>query len=433
MIRLNLAPVLPLVIVYIYIKQGWKRGIGAAFAGLMPVIILHLLYWPEILKLWATWLPARLSPVLDAWRAVTADTPYSGRTASFRRKVLSLFGGLRIHFMSFAALVPAMVYWPKGRTKADRGRRIDSGFLILLFVMLVTLHAWASFGQGYCVFCFRTYLAYFSPIGLLIPLVLVSSWSRDVPEGRALFALMAILILSAVVGYSAFGDITLMLSKLPPAGYMQRLDWFLIERIGLTFSEARRATVTILATLLVALILLTIWIIWRWVRSRFEVKKGAWIRWTLAVFIAMGFLLSPTRVLGGGYRVYDCGGNIPLNYANAGDYLSEFIPEGSLVYWRVYSPTLLLYMPDVRIFPQQLNISAHMDDGDSDELARLGWWNTDLDNRWAQEADFLVIQERGARNLEESLKAKGAIEVGRTPPLEPCRDDTQVVVLQSVR
>jgi hypothetical protein len=432
MVRLSLAPVLPLVLLYIYYKRGWRRGVWAVAGGLTPVVILHLMYWPGILKLWATWLPTKISPFLDVWRSQAAGAAYSRRTFSTSRVLQSFLEGVRFHFMSFVAFVSAIPLWPTWAAREQRERLIDSIFLTFLFVLLAALHAWASFSQGYCLFCFRTYLAYFSPVGLLIPLAVVSSWPRNMSKGRVLFILLAILTLSTVVGYSGFADIRSILAQLPPSRFTQPLDRFLIDRIGLSFSESRQLIIAVSSLILVTGILGTLWIVWRHARSKSKAIGGSWVRWALATFILISFLLSPTKVLGDGYRVYDCGGNIPLNYAKAGQYLDDLIPKGSLVYWRVYSPTLLLYIPGVRIFPQQLNISAYQEVGNSEERARLGMWNEELDNRWGHEADFLLVQERGARGVTEALRQQGAIEVGSTPPLEACRDDTQVVLFQGL-
>ncbi|HNB53923.1 MAG TPA: glycosyltransferase family 39 protein, partial [Anaerolineales bacterium] len=85
MTRINLAAVLPIIVLYIWWQYNFRAALLAAGTGGVVVLIGHLAYWPDILKLWTYWLPDSLTPFLDPWREPEAvrywnpDTDFNGR------------------------------------------------------------------------------------------------------------------------------------------------------------------------------------------------------------------------------------------------------------------------------------------------------------------------------------------------------------------
>ena len=69
MTRINVLPVLFLYIIYLVWQSGWKTAAWAAICGLLPVVGLHLLYWPGVLKIWAYWLPTAIFPAVAEYRS----------------------------------------------------------------------------------------------------------------------------------------------------------------------------------------------------------------------------------------------------------------------------------------------------------------------------------------------------------------------------
>ena len=113
-------------------------------------------------------------------------------------------------------------------------------------------------------------------------------------------------------------------------------------------------------------------------------------------FIALGVLLSPTIILGGGKISADyCASDIIASHEAVGKHLAEFIPPGSLVYWENdMSPLPLLYIPEVKVFPPQLNQKfTFTEGGDSDLLFQTGYWNVELADQWIKQADFVLLDE----------------------------------------
>ncbi|MBG7609669.1 MAG: glycosyltransferase family 39 protein, partial [Anaerolineae bacterium] len=63
--RINMAPVLPLLIIYIFWERGRVYGILNLFIGLITIVILHGFFWPGILKMWSNWLPYPLGHFIN--------------------------------------------------------------------------------------------------------------------------------------------------------------------------------------------------------------------------------------------------------------------------------------------------------------------------------------------------------------------------------
>jgi hypothetical protein len=53
----------------------------------------------------------------------------------------------------------------------------------------------------------------------------------------------------------------------------------------------------------------------------------------------------------------------------------------------------MLYLPGRDTYPPQINDgSTSCIGGDTDEFSRHGLWNEELNDRWLQEADFILIE-----------------------------------------
>jgi hypothetical protein len=155
--------------------------------------------------------------------------------------------------------------------------------------------------------------------------------------------------------------------------------------------------------------------------------------WALAIFLALGYLLAPTALLGGGYTTYDCAGDVIQGYEAAGAHLASLIPPGSRVYWRGGNSTVpLLYLPDIEIFPAQINGDYSLrKGGDPDALLRYGFWSEPIARRWAAEADFILIEERLFRGwLSELVEAGGYNELEATPSTVLCRGNSSIHIFR---
>ncbi|MCZ7552379.1 MAG: hypothetical protein M5U05_07300 [Anaerolineales bacterium] len=82
----------------------------------------------------------------------------------------------------------------------------------------------------------------------------------------------------------------------------------------------------------------------------------------------------------------------------------------------------LLYVPDIRIYPPQINdgYSFYLD-GDPELLLREGRWNRALDQQWLQEADVVLIEDRIYSQKYRDALGATTIQLPLTPPTVTCR------------
>ena len=91
-----------------------------------------------------------------------------------------------------------------------------------------------------------------------------------------------------------------------------------------------------------------------------------------------------------------------------------------------------LYVPDIQIYPAQINGDySFLSGGDPDRIVRFGRWNQELAERWANEADIILIEEHFYEGwLKLLVKTGDFIELESTPPTVSCRADSQIRIFQ---
>jgi hypothetical protein len=142
-------------------------------------------------------------------------------------------------------------------------------------------------------------------------------------------------------------------------------------------------------------------------------------------------ILSPTKVLGAGSDFFNCEEtNVLASYENAGAALSEVIEPGSKVYWEGRLTAIFLYMPEVQVYPPQLNhVHSYQIGGDANTLLRFGLWNDDLARQWLAEADYIMVQNTEKVYLtEEMLESGEYVKVMSAPRAEKCRWQSAIQV-----
>ena len=434
--RINLLPVMPLLLVYIYWQHGRRNALWAVAVAALIFVGGHLLFWPNILRMWAPWFPQALTPFLDPWRRPPGVIPGWQPQISFDSRVQSLFQGLRFHFLPFLSIPGTLLFWP--RHWGDQVRYRAALLLLSLFVLMGSMHAWVSLGQNYCVFCFPAYLSFFSLLGVLLGAIAYPYWRREPrwPIGKVLLLFMAL-----GMGYSAFDVIGVRLVHQPLVRQIMLIDlpriagvgglplWGLIaNRFALSYEEVIRlgqiwgrvaVSIAVVGGGMALLLFIT--------RRRSRPTHSAWV-----VSLIVGLVLSPWALLGGGYRTYDCQGNVIAAYQAAGRHMAEVLPPNAQVYWaRAASPVPLLYLPDAEIFPQQLNgIYSFRKGGEPAAMAAFGLWNIELAEGWAQEADAILIPESAFDDPDQAwliamVESATFDEQAPTLPVHPCNPRTR--------
>jgi hypothetical protein len=453
MTRINMLPVLPLLVLYLFWEHGIKTGALASVAGALTVIIGHAFFWPEILQMWAYWLPPQVSPFMDSWRLPESYVRYWDPEVTLWKQLLSVFQSYRYHFTAVTgAIATWLLFAPKSKWKSQSNFRI-AVFLSALFVILLLMHIWATLGNNYCVFCLSGYLAFFSMVGLLIVIVSFSEWRRQLPLWQQLFIALIILVLFAGIGYGAFETIGKGLSELPIPDILLQVTGVSLKQnnIGevlalkydLEKQDLRRiipSAVGLLAGILVLVFAAGVAIISSVYQSKASKPKVGVLTsfgyWALFIFLFTGTLLAPTVLFGGGQGTYDCSGNVIDSYSAAGEHLALRIPPGSKVYWQGgLSVVPLLYVPGITIYPPQINGDySYYIGGVSDTLLKYGFWNEVLAQQWIEDADFILIEERSYKRwLIETLDPNFFDELTPSPPTVPCRGNAQIGIFKRLR
>jgi hypothetical protein len=453
--RVNLTPVLPFVIIYIFWEHGRRAGLSAIGISLVTFFAIHAIFWPGILRMWAPWFPESLTPFLNPWRRPPGVSAAWNPSMDFSSRLLSFIQGARFHFVSLLGALGIILVWSPRKAWRNLVQFRATVLAFGLFVVLFGLHAWAALGQDYCVFCFPVYLSFFSLIGIILIVVSFNSWYTNFSKARYRFFSLLILLLFTGVGYSLFNEIGATFIKQPTVRQIlltevPRVDgfsfaqgrielWGLIgNKFGIGYEKVVQETQywlrVIFSTLLgfgVGLIVLFL----GWLSAKLPIPNPAIspVSRVYIIVIVAGMLLSPTVALGGGYRNYDCGGDIIRAYEEAGKQLQVLIPNGSRVYWGTgESPVPLLYLKNIEIYPPQLNgVYSFRHGGDPDSLLKFGVWNQILAEKWSTEADVILVNGSVYKNNSQTwlagiLEAGDFDELAPTIPVHPCDKNSQI-------
>jgi hypothetical protein len=393
MVRINLLLLLPLLFLYSLWEQGKLRAVWLLAGILLTFGGTHAAYFPNILRLWARWLPLPFlapfypPPNIPTWQP---DSPLGF-------KVASLFLAFRYHFLALFGALAAFVF---GTGRQPQTRKMIL-FLWLFLLSSLAIHAWASLGNEYCVFCFPTYLTFFAGAGLLLGVISLAGGSLAAPAWRKAIVSLLTLVLLSGMAYSAEGTVRDLLPvnfyrrlvSTPVPGTEGILLWQMwVNKFGgnlRSVTDGAQVLVPVLAALGLGLFVFS-------AGSLFVGRKNS-AAWGagFAVFVLAGGVFSGASLLGGEYRAYDCPSSVLPGYEAVGRQLAEGIPAGAKVYWSGYSPVPLLYLPEIEILPGQLHGGYAFRLAEDDEaVLRYGWWNQSLAEGWLAQADVLIVEER---------------------------------------
>ncbi|MBL7162779.1 MAG: glycosyltransferase family 39 protein [Anaerolineales bacterium] len=452
MTRLNMTPVLPFLILYIFWEYGKKVGLWSLVVGVLVLGVGHAIFWPGILRLWVAWLPLEWIPFFETWAKPEGALPNWNPDVSISDRIMSFFQGIRIQFFAIVGALLAWIYWPS-KDKWRSAWRFRTGvFLSALLGILFIFHLWASLGKNYCVFCFSTYLSFFSFLGILLVILAFSSWEQFTNRFGKWVPSALILALSAGVGYSAkkiwanqqtveqlardilrievprFSSLRIQPGTVELWSlFANKFGWAEVH-IFSTTTDLLRAVIPIFLGLIIGLVLLRFGSVW-WDKIAGADRKNIYSpnAGIFTLFLLLGTVVSLGLGLSPGDR--DCGWDVIASYEAGGAHLAEYIPAGSKVYWWGGLSTVpLLYLPDVEIYPPQINNGYSFRlGGDPDDLARYGWWSRELAEQWIQEADVILIEARLHGGFATSFVESEAFdEVSPTPPLVPCRSNSPI-------
>jgi hypothetical protein len=444
MVRINMAPLLALLVLYTFWQHGRRAGLALTLSALAALAAVHAAYWPGILRLWAYWIPEGILPFLEPfyspWRKYETfvASPFSWWIRHLDDPMWDMFqaaaDGLAFNFLVVAGVAANLLLWPRRGDWSERAFKL-AVFLNVAYVSLFSIHAWAALSGNSCTFfCFSGYLAFFSGIGLLA-LVATAPYWRRAPAGWRRAALLALfIVLGLMLGHAAADQIGLALAELPlprPGAEPLPLWGPLQAKFGWSLDDSRVILPSLLGLSLGGLLALGA----GW-RSR-QRADGSAVYAALVALLVISLVLGPTVLFGGGDQTLDCGSDVVANYAAAGEDLAALLPADATVYYdAANSPIILLYLGGIGIYPPQMNnVFSFADIGGAqvnDELLRFGYWNADWAAQWRAEADFVLVEGRHYADWQADIEA-GRYDIRYvSDPIETCRGkDSEIVLLEA--
>ena len=175
---------------------------------------------------------------------------------------------------------------------------------------------------------------------------------------------------------------------------------------------------------------------WRMIRAKnLKLRLPVYLTLLVAGLIAVGLLVGQ-RVAQAEIEDDACAdGMLLTSTAQAGNYLADLIPAGSLVYWNGYlSVAPLLSTPGIQIYPPQINNGySYRLGGDAQELVRFGLWNDEMKKRWLEEADYITIETRRFSSEWAQILKPGQYQpLPPSPPVNPCKPNSAILVFKRI-
>jgi len=430
--RQNMVFVLPLLILYVFWQHGKQKGFWSLVAGAVVFLAVHIHYWPNILTIWAPWLPDNLTPFLDAFRLPKDATPVWDPSIDFWNRTLAFFQGIRYHFIPAVGSIFAVMLWSRSREWSSTSAVRAAVFLAVLYFILFAMHSWAAVASQYesysCVYCFTPYLTFFDPLGILLVVVSLSSWKRQPSLLIQIALVLLALVLAIGIGFSLFESIGSEILGLPVPriregqflpGTTMLVD-LIKNKFSFTLPWIKRSISATLGLLAGLGLLFIVFIFWSRTRKPGETPGFSFL--LANSFLVFGLLLSP--ILNAGGSQVDCKENVIAANEQLGHYLASIIPAGSLVYWEGgLSFTPMVYVTGVRIFPPQINDGyTYRTGGDPETLFRLSHWNSELSLRWKAAADVFIIESTRYSSWKDFLNPLKFAEYQRPLTAPSCNE-----------
>lgn len=466
MTRINIAPVLGLMLLFIFWQHGWKKGLWAAGAAAVVGGLVMALFWPGVLKFISGWIPDVLTasgplsfiePYRSPWsqQHVPNDFSYFPLAAWFGERgalqwngVAALFESFHANLLPYLAALGALVFWPKRTDWPDRYHARLSLFLLAGWWLMAAMHMRVALSGSSCpFFCLSGYFSFFNLLALLLIPVSLPYWQvRHVAVWRQLLGMAALFgIVGGGLNAAGFrirkvrGRWLDLLDVEIPRLREGRIIWgdsgplrgIFEAKLGLDYRTLTDAVPPYLYWALLALLVFGVTaLLYRIFRRRIGLKAGYAV-FALLVFMGAAVLLSPTNVFYNETPFVKCADSVVASHEVVGAELAAMLPDGATVYWDLTSNMLLLYLPQVEIFPPQLNTEFNFVQdslpGEQDALVRFGYWDQTSKDDWLAEADYLLVAGERHNNWADVLASDAYKRVGTTSPYELCREKKTMV------
>jgi hypothetical protein len=414
--------------------------------------------------LWAIYIPKGLLSFIEPFRA---PSPFGVRLRSTQDaltladsvvnpdhvvwKILNAFWkGVQVNLFPVMGVFVTILLWPKRKDWKSSFQFRTGVFLLALYSSLFLIHGWAALSASSCRYtCFKGYLMFFNNVGLLLIILVVSSWRKELPNWRyMLLGLFLTLFIFGIIngtnmwrGSNSILIHSIVSMEVPRMKNMRFLPgtiplWSFVEnKFGIS-PKILKHNLSIFLSWYVPLIICWILIpLISWVLKKRVLKKVEFYQVLASLILVIAMLLSPNKFFGGTINTIQCDSNIIKSHQEVGMYLNSIIPKSSKVYWGMESWMLFLYMPDIEIYPSQTMIHyTYIDyaiEVDVDILLKFGYWDEELKEKWINEADYILVEGRFFESQWKSRVESGELTIlERTKPVESCRGkDSQIFII----
>jgi hypothetical protein len=449
MTRINMIPVFGFLVLYIWWQYGFRSALRASFAGGITILLVHIIYFPEIIKFWLPQFPRLPIPAISTFRMPQSDGRSWDPQYDLPSRVYAAFLGLRTHALPFLGILSLLIIpWKKMEWKSEKFIR-SYVFLITLFAFLVVIHGYKSLGGNYCVFCFQVYMSFYTQLGVLV--LILAIVNADIHHAYSKFklaissVLLATLFSISVIPFREWVGQqlpskwlrTLLAYRIPTSrSGLVKLNIILENKYGLDYQGSFNLLRDIVRiylppALMLVLVLILIFGMLYWTRRSSSHRKE--LRDLFFAVTIFSLVISPLPFSAGGYQDYDCSANVIASYNQVGQELAEIISSGDKVYWQGgESAVPLLFVPDAEIFPSQINDGYSLRFGlEADDALRFGMWTPELGAVWLEEANYILLEADS--NIEAYLSEPERWElVLITSPADLCREDAEIYVFRSL-
>lgn len=396
------------------------------------MIAVHAFFFPDIFKLWFTWLPGFIKQLFNFnIRSVGGTQRWRPEVDPFDR-ISSFFLTFRYYLFSFWGMLISIILLPLKKAWKSVHERKLVFLLSLAFVVFFGMHAWASLGKNYCVFCLSNYVAFFIPVAIIAGGLSIRSALKA--EGRVSSIPNLLFILAAVPGVF-LGSLETTGRRIMELPFPRIRDGRLVtgttqlwtvlrNRFGLEYDPLLRVIPPSVGLLLAVLIIILSAGLYFALKKKLSLTFGKFL---IFVILALSIALTPTFILGRDDFGNQCGGDILGAYETVGRQLQDVIPSGGSVYWNGGSViTPLVYIPNAGIHPPQLNgIYSFRDGGDRILLEKDGFYNQDSINEWRKTDDFFIVLNTNIRSSQvEFFDPDVFHEYQKTSPIDPCNENS---------
>lgn len=411
--RVNLTPILILVILYLFWKHGANKGIGFLLVSLIPFVGFHILYWPGIMQLWIKWIPKGLFESVDLWKTRFGDAVgLYDPDVGISNRLLAFSQGIRFHFAPVLGVFMSITLWPK--TWKDQSKKHTAIFLLTLYGFLFVIHLGAAIFMDFNIHAFGRYLSPFSVLGIFLILISWESWNFNIPKWRQIVIGLGIIVFTLIIGYSISEQSSIIgiwfkrLFEIQNQNngegqfFVTIWDWWVNvqTRLGWDYAVSLRVAILGISFIVVLVILLGFWFGYKRLLQAGRLRlPDVHFSYVLISFFVISVLLSPTKLLGGGFVYYDCKPGAIGHYEGAVLAASPYVNQGDQVFY-VGKDTQavllgLIEKKAIQIYPQQLNaIHSFRIGGDTDQLTKSGFWNDSVAQEWVDKSDVLLFEQQ---------------------------------------